>query len=99
MGTLSMNAAALSDPCTLSFQIEASETDNDVDDDGDGLIDEGTMRMTSSVGDIMLVRDIERCTFSFAGNLLTIEMGSARAMRGGQIHRATVEQSYFMRNK
>lgn len=40
----STNRITISPTCTLSFVLDAGETLNGVDDDGDGFVDEGTLR-------------------------------------------------------
>ena len=47
-GVMSMNASALTPPREITFVMEAGEVDNDLDDDGDGMVDEGEISVRFS---------------------------------------------------
>lgn len=66
----------------LEFTLDPGELDNDLDDDGDGLVDEGTLyRNDGSDGgdDLELLRGVEVCTFEVDGNLLRLTLQWGRA--------------------
>jgi prepilin-type N-terminal cleavage/methylation domain-containing protein len=98
-GTLSMNATALTPPRQFVFTLEAGETDNNADDDGDGLIDEGGLQLLVGTLPVQLViTGVERCEFTLRGRVLTLSLAVARRDAKGHIYRATTTQSIYMRN-
>lgn len=58
------DAPTYSETTTIEWVIDARETDNGRDDDGDGLVDEGFVRRTTGTGgtarSVVLVRDVCR---------------------------------------
>ncbi len=97
-GLLSMNAALSTTPRRLVFLMETTETDNGVDDDGDGLIDEGTVELTHDAVTIAVVRDVEQCEFQFQGRMLGMRLQLAKRDSKHRVHRFFVEQDLYMRN-
>lgn len=98
-GRMSMNAAVLTDYRRMFFVRDAGETVNGVDDDGDGHVDEGRLDFEYDGRVVTLARDIESCELTLDGKLITIDLTSARSDGKGWVHRATVRQSFYMRNK
>lgn len=97
-GTLSLNANDLTDPRTLRLQLENGETDNDVDDDGDGLIDESRLILEYDGIPVAIASGIESATFTLTGRLLEIELKSAARARDGSVQRFTAKEVLYMRN-
>ncbi len=96
-GLLSINATSLSSLRTLEFVLEPGETDNGLDDDGDGLVDEGSLMQFQDGISWRLARDVEFCTFTLEGRVMRFVLTCAREV-DGRILRATVRRSCFIRN-
>ncbi|MBI5851034.1 MAG: type II secretion system protein [Planctomycetes bacterium] len=97
-GRLSMNAVNLSAPRVIRFLLDPSEIDNGVDDDRDGLIDEGRIMMQYDGVEVALVRNVEQCSFELNDRLLTIRIRSAARAREGRIQRFSIEEVIHLRN-
>ena len=97
-GVMSMNASALTSPREITFVMEAGEVDNDLDDDGDGMVDEGAIHLLYDTMTVTLVNDIEFCSFAMDGRLLRIQMQSVRVDAEGRAYRATLQQTFYLRN-
>jgi hypothetical protein len=97
-GQVSMNAAALTPPRTLRFVRDSGELANGLDDDQDGLIDEGAVWLTYDSSTIQLNSNIERCLFSLTSRTLTITLASAVRRRDGRVQRFTHNEVLFLRN-
>ena len=98
-GELSMNAAKLTPVRRFVFSLDASESANGADDDGDGLIDEGGLQLL--IGNLpvqLVITGVERCEFRLRGRVLTMVLGVARRDAKGHLYRATTTQSILMRN-
>ena len=98
-GQLSMNAAALTPVRRFVFTLDAGESPNGVDDDGDGLIDEGGLQLL--IGNLpvqLVITGVERCEFRLRGRVLTMLLAVARRDAKGHLYRATTTQSILMRN-
>ena len=66
-GVESMNAAALTDTRVLRLEPEASDPPDGVDNDGDGMVDEGYLVLDYDGIAVRLASNIERCTFTLTG--------------------------------
>jgi hypothetical protein len=97
-GVMSMNASALTSPREIFFVMEAGEVDNDLDDDGDGKVDEGTLHLLYDTATVTLVDDIEFCSFAMDGRLLRMQLQSVRIDAEGRAYRATLQQTFYLRN-
>ena len=97
-GVLSMNAAALTLPREITFVMDTDEADNDLDDDGDGMIDEGRVHLLYDTTRFTLADSIEACSFTMDGRLMRIRMEAVRRDAKQRLYRATVVQTYFLRN-
>lgn len=97
-GVLSMNASALTGPRIFTLELDAGEVDNDIDDDGDGMIDEGRVVLDYEGIKVALASNIEGCTFTLTGRLLAIELRSAARARGGLLQRFTIRETIYLRN-
>ena len=97
-GVLSMNAAALTPPREITFVMDSDELDNDLDDDGDGMVDEGAIHMLYDTSRFTLSDSIETCSFAMDGRVLRILMQSARRDPKGHVYRATIAQTFYLRN-
>jgi prepilin-type N-terminal cleavage/methylation domain-containing protein len=97
-GLLSMNAALLTTPRRIVFALDPGETDNDVDDDGDGLVDEGTITLLQNGVTLAILKDVEDCAFSLDGRLMFMRLKVARRSSEGRVYRCSLEQRFYLRN-
>ena len=78
--------------------MDASETDNDVDDDGDGLIDEGALHYETENVRVTLLDGVETCEFTLDGSVLIFALHIARLDSSRRVRRAVVERRIYLRN-
>jgi len=97
-GTESMNAALSTLPRELTFTMDTGETANGADDDGDGLVDEGVVRLVHDNATIAVVSDVEDCEFMLDGRLLAVRLRVGKGDGRGRAIRAQVTQDFYMRN-
>lgn len=97
-GELSLNAQRLTEPRSFRIQLEPGETENDADDDGDGLVDEGRLTLDYDGIPVALASSLEAATFTLTGRLLTIRVQSAARTRAGIVQRFTAEEVLYLRN-
>ena len=97
-GVLSMSASALTQVRSVLFTLDGGELDNDLDDDGDGKIDEGRVHLVYDGTRLTLADDIEVCTFTVEGRLLRVALQGVREDKKGHLHRARIVQTFYMRN-
>lgn len=97
-GVLSLNASALTDRRTFRLELEPGETDNDADDDGDGIVDESRLILDYDGIPVALASGLEAATFTLTGRLLEIELRSAARARDGTVHRFTAHETLYLRN-
>jgi len=97
-GLLSMNAALSTSPRRLTFAIEPGESANGLDDDGDGLVDEGEVRLLHDLVTVAVVRNIEECLFQLDGRMLRVRIAGGRSDQKGIVYRTVLEQSFYLRN-
>lgn len=97
-GVLSLKASSLTQPRTLRWVMDSAESSNGQDDDGDGLIDEGSVMLTYDSSETVHISDIEECTFTLDGRLLRITLRAAERDLDGRMHRASLEHSLYVRN-
>ena len=96
-GTASMNAMLSTSLRAVRFTREPTEVANGVDDDGDGLVDEGTVSLLHDGATIHVLRGVEVCNFQLGDRLLAVRMRCGIS-KGGRIHRADLTQRLFLRN-
>ncbi len=98
LGGYSFLASAVSNPHSLEYVLDSNEIDNGVDDDGDGLVDEG--RLVHEVGGrtLVLLNGVEVCEFWLNGRVLAVSLTCARRDSQGIIYRRTHEYRTTMRN-
>ncbi|MCA8969848.1 MAG: prepilin-type N-terminal cleavage/methylation domain-containing protein [Planctomycetes bacterium] len=98
-GEMAMNAAALTPTRSLWVRLDSGETANGKDDDGDGLVDEGTvMIQIGTQRPIEMVRGVERCVFMLSGRKFRMTLQTARTDRSKHRHQALCTQVFCMRN-
>ncbi len=97
-GLLSMNAKLSTLPREFGFLLDGGETMNGKDDDGDGMIDEGSLRLVYGNSIQLIARNLELCRFTVRGRLVIVTMRAAAADRTGRVHRATLSQTMYLRN-
>jgi hypothetical protein len=101
----SRHAASVSDgpsaptSLQLEFAYDSTEIKNGIDDDGDGLVDEGRLFLTRPGGGrTVLLEGVESCTFKLDGRLLRAKMQVARKAPDGRLRRGVAEHVVFLRN-
>ena len=97
-GVESMNAAALTDTRVLRLEPEASDPPDGVDNDGDGMVDEGYLVLDYDGIAVRLASNIERCTFTLTGRQLAIELHSAARRRNQTVQHFAVHETLYLRN-
>lgn len=97
-GLLSMNASLLTSPRRIVFTLESGETDNDKDDDGDGLIDEGVITLLQNNVTLAILKDVEACSFCLDGRIMFMRLQVARVASDRRVYRNFVEQRFYLRN-
>ncbi|MFQ5505082.1 MAG: hypothetical protein ACE5F1_09840, partial [Planctomycetota bacterium] len=95
-GILSMNASALTAPRELAFAMDPGEKDNGVDDDKDGLIDEGRLVLRVNSGTVTVAGGVEEVSFSLSGRILRVTLRCACADGKGKVYRKLAARSYYM---
>ena len=80
----------------IVFTLDPTESDNDSDDDGDGLIDEGQIELIEDDATVAVIPDIEQCVFALDGRVLQMRLRVAR--RHDLLHRHSVEYDLYLRN-
>lgn len=102
-GALAMNAGSITPPITLRFRLDDGENPAQnpaatagVDDDGDGMVDEGEVSLNYDGLDVGMLRDIDSCTFTLDGYLLTVRLRTARDTRSSQ--QFVFERAFALRN-
>ena len=65
--SLSSTVVSLTTPRELEFVMDANETDNDRDDDGDGLVDEGRLFLRYESFRVPILGGVEACSFQLDG--------------------------------
>jgi len=97
-GLLSINASLSTLPRRLVHSLESGELPNDLDDDGDGLVDEGTIALRENGVTLSLIRNVEKFSLSLEGRLLRMRLRIARKDGEGRVLRSFLEQTFYMRN-
>lgn len=98
-GILSMNAAMLTPAREFEFVIDDNETANGIDDDGDGMVDEGRLQLQINTSQLELIATgVERCSFSLNGRILRVTLQCARRDHEGHVYRAVATHNICMRN-
>lgn len=97
-GEKAMNAALSTSPRSLTFSLESGESANSLDDDGDGLIDEGVVKLLHDSVTVAVVRDVESCEFWMDGRTIRVRLQCGRSSPQGRVHRTRLEQSFYLRN-
>jgi hypothetical protein len=99
--TTSFNATNLTSARTIQKRLDPRETENGRDDDGDGLVDEGSIVLTYEGTQAVMDEQIEDCMFALTGptaRLLTVQLSSGVPQRGGGVRRFTITETLFLRN-
>jgi len=97
-GKLALNASAITTPRSLEFELDANELDNDKDDDGDGLVDEGKLFFRYETSSFVLLDNVESCTFAMSDGMLVLSLQVARHDASRRVHRASMQQRILLRN-
>lgn len=95
----SSNEPNLSLPRVLSFVRDPEEIDNDQDDDGDGLVDEGKLFVAGQgSARACIATDIEGFEITKSNRRLTIKIQCAKRDDDRRVHRRQSEETIFLRN-
>ncbi|MHC4813788.1 MAG: prepilin-type N-terminal cleavage/methylation domain-containing protein [Planctomycetota bacterium] len=97
-GKLAVNAAAITTPRAFEFELDPNELDNDKDDDGDGIVDEGKLHFRYDDTSFVLLDNVEDCTFAMDNGVLVLFLRAARRDASGRVHRALIQQRIYFRN-
>lgn len=97
-GVESMNAATLTGWRGLRLELAAGETANGIDDNGDGMIDEGDVILDYDGASVRIASHIEGVSFTLTGRLLEIELRSGARRRDGSIQRFKIHETLYLRN-
>lgn len=97
-GTMSMNASASTAISEYALVLEAGESDNGADDDGDGLIDESTLILRRGSVPLTIARGVESFSYQVEGRAVTLDVRLARRDSKGRIYRSSTNQVLYIRN-
>ncbi len=97
-GILAMNAAAVTEVREFEFFLDPGEIDNGLDDDGDGLVDEGRLEFRDGTTRVTLARDLETCTFEILAKTVEVGLQIARTDSNQRVHRMFFRHKFFPRN-
>ena len=98
-GLPTASTVALQAPRMLEFKLDPKEIQNGIDDDGDGLVDEGSVWTTRSGGErACLASDIESFSVVKTGRLLRITIQSCALDSKQRPHRSKSVQTMVLRN-
>lgn len=97
-GLRSMNAMLNTSTRQVVFTRDGGEFLNSLDDDGDGLVDEGEIVLLHEGSRVAVLRDVESCEFNLSGRLLELRIAVAQRLSDGRIERARMERAIYLRN-
>ena len=97
-GILAINASALTSVRVLRFRLDPGETVDGTDQDGDRLVDEGSIVFEHDGESVVLGTGIEQCTFTLDARKITLRLRAAKRRGDGSIARATTIQALTFRN-
>lgn len=84
----------------IEFVMEQSEIPNGRDDDRDGLVDEGTVRILRQGGSVATIANlVERARFTLSGQVLTVEIQCGRRAEGATVYRYGRNLQVRLRNR
>jgi len=82
----------------LEFVMDDGERSNGIDDDGDGLIDEGVLWLRQGDLPSVLMANVEMFSVAFEGRSLRVTLGCALVGNAGDIERAVTVRDFLVRN-
>jgi hypothetical protein len=82
----------------LTFVPDPRDRADGRDNDGDGLIDEGTLNWTHDGITTAVAKNLELCTFELDGNAIRVRMRFAIQGHGGKLRRTTIEHTVRLNN-
>ena len=95
---ISAGLGAASKSRELEFVMDDSESSNGIDDDGDGLIDEGVLLLRQGGTESVLMTNVEVFSVAIEGRSLRVTVGCALPDEDGNIHRAVTVRDFLVRN-
>ena len=96
-GYLKMNASGDTGLNQITFEMDPKEKPNGVDDDGDGLVDEGSLHVVRG-GVASHHRDVEDVAFLFQGRMVHMRLTIARRDSRRRVYRISSETQFYVRN-
>ncbi|HMQ22242.1 MAG TPA: hypothetical protein PKE00_07125 [Planctomycetota bacterium] len=98
-GTMSMNAVEATETREYDFVLDPGEVENGSDDDGDGLVDEGTLVLRRAGGPpLAVLRGVEAFSYEVDGRAIRLVVRAARRDARGRVYRASAAPMIFVRN-
>jgi len=97
-GTYTMTGSGLSATRSLFFQLDATEEANGVDDDGDGMVDEGELVYADGDHLTTVQRGVEAFQITLVDRRLQLRMTCSVRDGDGNRRRVTLTQTYCVRN-
>lgn len=97
-GILAMNASELTTPRALEYILDPNEIANGMDDDGDGLMDEGKLWLSFDAIRTAIATGVEASSFELDGEIVRFSLLCARRDGNGQVHRTVTEHVWCVRN-
>jgi prepilin-type N-terminal cleavage/methylation domain-containing protein len=97
-GVRNLNAEALTSARELEIELEDGESDNGVDDDGDGLVDESTLMLRHGSARVSIASGVEEIAFELDGRAFRMTMRCGKSDQRGGVNRVTQQYVWWVRN-
>ena len=97
-GLLNINATDSIGPYVLELVRDPAETVNGIDDDGDGLVDEGDLVLRTPDAETTVLSGVELFTATVSGATLRVRVRAARTDSSGRVRRVFRDQAFNIRN-
>ena len=93
-------SSSLGVPVAFRFELDPDEAKNGLDDDGDGLVDEGRLVMYRgpTANPVVLASAVEKCDFIIADGAVTVSLTVAAKVGPRRLVRSQLSKTYFLRN-
>ena len=95
---LSTNTSNTVGPFVLEHIMSPGELRNGIDDDGDGLIDEGDLVLRGPDAGTIVLTDVEKFEMDVIGSLVILRIRCAKIDSRRRIHRVFRERRFTIRN-
>ncbi|HLQ36799.1 MAG TPA: prepilin-type N-terminal cleavage/methylation domain-containing protein [Planctomycetota bacterium] len=97
-GLLSMNAALSTSPRSMVFHLDPGEIANGLDDNSNGLVDEGHVSLLYEGVEVDVLLNVEECSYELEGRLLSVRVRVGQRDNKHRVYRATVIEQIYLRN-